>query len=284
MRLVAPLSIVLLGAVLALAIVIYPDFASAQILKGGIVPCDGKDCGTCHIFQLADNVLQFTVGLAIIVSALMFAIAGIILMANAGNESRITFAKGMFAKVFIGLIVVFAAWLLVDTIIKVLTNNTRGLGQPWVSINCSFEDLINQEDSNSKTPSSSSGVSARSPAPKPKFCEQCDNVLNTRLETLNTTFPSGSNGWSVSEVPLQTGQLNSCFESGTCTHIELSEKTGNNINDFAANARVNDLRITYVVPTDDRRAELKFDQRLQPNINVLVVPSVEKEHFQVFRN
>lgn len=143
MRSVA-IGIILIAIIITGFALVPIDFVNAA--ENGLVPdcgaglIDGKGsraCGFCDLISLADRVLAFIVELAVIASAVMFAIVGIVMMVNSGKPEVITKAKSIFGKVFIGLIVVLGAWLLVDTILKIVSQNTRDLGRPWETFTCS---------------------------------------------------------------------------------------------------------------------------------------------------
>lgn len=128
--------------VLAAAVFLFlPGAASAQ-LSGPLVPCDGPECQACHVVELGQNILNFLVAIAAFVAVLIFSYAGILMLTAAGNEGQISKARGMFGNVVIGIIIVLAGWLIVDTVMKQafvesdLDESTRSTFGPWNQINC----------------------------------------------------------------------------------------------------------------------------------------------------
>lgn len=108
------------------------SFAAAG-LPDKIVPCDGvgsNPCTFCHLVQLAQNLLNSAVFLAVFMSALLFAYAGWQYLTNEALHGQAE-ARGLFRDVVIGLIIILAAWLVVDTIMKTLTG---GQYLPWNSV------------------------------------------------------------------------------------------------------------------------------------------------------
>lgn len=92
---------------------------------GGIVPCGGTsddlcdmDDATTIVGNFIDFVLLF-IAMPLAACTLMY--AGFLMMTAAGNMSKIEEAKKIFKYVFIGLIVAFAAWLMVEGIMKGLS-------------------------------------------------------------------------------------------------------------------------------------------------------------------
>lgn len=92
---------------------------------GGIVPCHGSECDWADLVSLGQNVLNLIVTLAVIVSAIMFAYAGMLFFSSSANASGLEKAKKIFAGVIIGLVIILTAWLIINTILETLTG--RGL-------------------------------------------------------------------------------------------------------------------------------------------------------------
>jgi len=105
-----------------------PALALAAGIPDQIVPknCSGPNaaslCTVCDIATLAQDILNFGIFLSVVVSAFLFAYAGILYMANEGG-SQIKKAKEIFRNVAVGLIIVLAAWLLIDTIMYTFTGS-----------------------------------------------------------------------------------------------------------------------------------------------------------------
>lgn len=118
--------------VLGLSLIPVTSFAAAG-LPDRIVPCDGvgsNPCTLCHLVQLAQNLLNSAVFLAVFMSAILFAYAGWLYLTNEALHAQQE-ARGLFRDVVIGLIIILAAWLVVDTLMKTLTG---GQYLPWNSV------------------------------------------------------------------------------------------------------------------------------------------------------
>ncbi len=125
------------ATVLMLVFVLLPDFVLAQGQEG-FVPCRGRECNLCHLIELGGNVLNWLVGILSIIAVLLFVYAGIRLVTSGGNTEAKELAKNIFTNVLIGYIIVLAAWLLVDTGMKILLRDqgsVPGLG-PWNQVQC----------------------------------------------------------------------------------------------------------------------------------------------------
>ena len=94
----------------------------------GIVPCNGPDCNFCHLAQLGQNIINLAVTLSVFVAAVLFAYAGWNYLTNFGDTGKVSKAHGIFKNVAVGFIIIMAAWLIVDTLMKVFLGGGFG---PW---------------------------------------------------------------------------------------------------------------------------------------------------------
>ncbi|MDO8522487.1 MAG: hypothetical protein Q7S08_04395 [bacterium] len=129
-------------AVVALAIIVIAPTLVFGAVPGPIVNCsgalpgttvDGKTqaaCTVCDIAKTAQNVLNTAIYIAVFLSAILFAYAGIIYVTNIANHGEITKAKNIFSNVLIGLVIILASWLVIDTLMKILVNEKAIIG-PW---------------------------------------------------------------------------------------------------------------------------------------------------------
>jgi hypothetical protein len=124
-----------------------PVITLAQNVPGlsTIVPtnCQGADaaskCGICDLATLAQNILNTSIYVLIILSAILFAWAGWKMLTSGGNSSEYAAGKRMFGSVFIGLIIIMGAWIAVDTLMKVMFNSDKY--GPWNKICEIAEDI-----------------------------------------------------------------------------------------------------------------------------------------------
>jgi hypothetical protein len=120
-------------------------------LRGGLVPC-GKNCDDpctkececcpctlCHLFVLFKRIVDFlTLNIIFPLAVLMIVVGGVMFLTAAGDPGRIGTAKKILTSVVIGLLIIFLAWLIVDTIISFLTTGSpfEALFKQWNTINC----------------------------------------------------------------------------------------------------------------------------------------------------
>jgi hypothetical protein len=100
-------------------------------LSGRLVTCDGPDCNYCSIAGLIQRLINFGVYLAVLAAGAMFAYAGYLYLFNNGEEGMIKKARALFLQVLLGFMIILAAWLLIDIIMKTLLSGDFG---PWNGI------------------------------------------------------------------------------------------------------------------------------------------------------
>ncbi len=96
----------------------------------GLVPCDGTTVHPCtwaSLYILAGKILNFIVILSTSVAAIVFAWAGVLYFSAGGDTGKIQKAHTLFRAVAIGLVIILTAWLVVDVLLKTLTD--KGLDQ-----------------------------------------------------------------------------------------------------------------------------------------------------------
>lgn len=127
------------------------DIASARSScpVGGLVPCGGPNCPCrlCDLFVMASRIVNdilFKIVPAL--AALMIAIGGLLyvtaFMGIGGEKGKgpegLSKAKKLIMSVIIGLVIVYGAWLLVNTFFWAIgVQGWTGLQHGWWQINCS---------------------------------------------------------------------------------------------------------------------------------------------------
>jgi hypothetical protein len=118
-------SAILLSSVFA------PYFASAR----GLVPCGGytdstnttreRPCGFLDLFVLVATVTNFLVSMAGVYAVFKIIDGGFNLVLSVGNEEKITAGKGEITDAVVGLVLVFMAFMIINTVVNALL--TRSL-------------------------------------------------------------------------------------------------------------------------------------------------------------
>lgn len=118
---------------LALLITFFALPADAYAQFGPIVPevCRTCPCGFGGVLAIIQNVVNFLIGIGIIIATLIIVWGGILYVLSPANpESRST-ANKMLINAVVGLLITLSAWLIVDFVMKTLYGGQFG---PWNSI------------------------------------------------------------------------------------------------------------------------------------------------------
>ena len=105
-------------------------FVNAQ----NFVPCEGVECNLCHIVMMVSRVLNWAGMILGYVAAIALMWAGIKFVTSLGNPTQKDAAKKLFFNVLIGYTIVLLAWVLIDTGMRIFTDQ-ENFG-PWNNIEC----------------------------------------------------------------------------------------------------------------------------------------------------
>ncbi|MCA9355280.1 hypothetical protein KC865_01875 [Candidatus Kaiserbacteria bacterium] len=89
---------------------------------------------------MANGIVKWLIGVLMVVFAVLIVVAGFKLVTSGGNPGAKEDAKNMIANAIIGIIIVLAAWLMVDTVMKGLLIGGDGRIDGklfWSKIECS---------------------------------------------------------------------------------------------------------------------------------------------------
>jgi len=117
---------------------IFPLFS----LAAGLVPCGGpppeEPCQLCHLFVLLDTIVDFVLFKIILpLATLLLVLGGILFIFNAENPENVTKGKAILTSVVIGLIIIFAAWLIINSFVMLIgVSEWTGLREGWFQIEC----------------------------------------------------------------------------------------------------------------------------------------------------
>ncbi|MFZ2970818.1 MAG: hypothetical protein WA063_06740 [Minisyncoccia bacterium] len=117
---------------------------------GGLVPCgriaDNPDtiwnevesCNLCHVVPLANNIIDYLVGLVGVITVLFIAIGGLMSVTSLGGSNGLTTAKLAISKSVLGFVFVLVAWVIVNLFMVVFGFiDPMGDGS-WRKINCNI--------------------------------------------------------------------------------------------------------------------------------------------------
>jgi len=92
-------------------------------------------CDLCELLHTGQHVLAALVYAGVIASLIFILVGAVTIMISGGNEATFAKGKGTLVSAVVGLIIVLAAWLIVDTILNFLANPS-GFPLPWYRISC----------------------------------------------------------------------------------------------------------------------------------------------------
>lgn len=115
-----------------LGLIIIPIITQAK----GILPCEGLECGWCHLMQLGDNIIDWLMMIAIPVVTLFLIIGGFRLMFAGGSSDNYTKGVDMIRNALIGLVILMVSWALINLVIQLLGGSNTINGLPWYTLQC----------------------------------------------------------------------------------------------------------------------------------------------------
>jgi hypothetical protein len=110
------------------------------VQAAGLVPCGGTGepaCQFCHIFVLINTLLYKVLFVLVpVVATLLLVVAGVMFFFAGANPKNLGQATGIIKSVVIGLVIIFAAWMIVNTIITSIGLVESSSLLKWYDINC----------------------------------------------------------------------------------------------------------------------------------------------------
>jgi hypothetical protein len=117
-----------------------PAKAWAFSCAGPLVPCgigDQNPCKPCHFFEGFANLTKFIVFCLTPPAAVLMILISAFFLVFGGNESARTAGKKIFTNTIIGLVIVYASWVIINTIIIVFATGVEGWNpQGWFTFTC----------------------------------------------------------------------------------------------------------------------------------------------------
>ena len=280
------------GFVFVLLSVLLPDISSAAL-----VPCEGAGCTTCDIVATANGVVSWLIGIMAVLCAVILAISGLRMVTAGGNTGQIESAKGMIWNALIGFIILLAAWLIVDTVLKLLLGGTQPNGAgaaavipgygPWNEIRCSTSPQVPAAPAQTQptggiTTGAGCPTCTAMPTSIPTNGNACAGscVMRPEMAQALTAADLASQGLRVSEgYPPVANHAENCHRTATCVDVSFANTpTAAQVEASANTLRQQGLTPVYEVTTEARRQELLNAGATR----VIVVPTINREHYSVY--
>jgi hypothetical protein len=282
-----------------------------QTLAQGIVECGAKDdmCQTCDFIQLGNNILRWIIGVMSSVCAIVIVIAGFKMVMAGGNSGAISEARSMITNTLIGFIILLAAWLIVDTVMKTFVGDEiPGFG-PWNEIECVTQPTqppvtgpgtgtvtppTTATTTATTTPSTTtgctgscvplpSGISTNGRACSGSSACTVSSAIVDELIALDGRLDAAGINWRVTEAypPTRTHQ-NPCHQNGTCVDANCTGGcSASQVATFIQAAQQSGLRAVYEVATTAQRDALVAGGVPASSIQVLG-SWISAPHFSVY--
>jgi uncharacterized BrkB/YihY/UPF0761 family membrane protein len=103
-------------------------------LLAKILPdCPNGVCGWCELIQLGQNVINFLIQISTALAVAFIIYGGIMMMIYSTNPERLQRSREIIKAAVIGVIIVAASWVILNTFFHLLTGN---LNWPWDQVRC----------------------------------------------------------------------------------------------------------------------------------------------------
>lgn len=214
----------------------------------GLVPCGGEGeamCDTAFAVQFANGLISFLIQMLGIIAVIVLVIAGFQLVLSAGNEQAWPAAKERITNIIIGIIIILAAWLIVDTIMKGLTG--EGLRVWGVIDRSEVPEFIYYDPSNSGSGATGCPDCVQLQGIACKDSQSCSVHPDyaERLQGLSSAGIEVTEAWP----PTRNHQA-TCHSNGTCTDVVFADRnfTPDRVQQFQVLASQNGFRAVYEPP------------------------------------
>lgn len=115
---------------------------AAPIEAAGLIPCGGPsepDCNVCYFFELINNVIKFFLfTVALPVTILMFVVGGVLFLFAGAKPELMNRAKAIITAAIIGLVLMFGAWIMVNTVLQGLGIIAIPEILQWYNVSCTL--------------------------------------------------------------------------------------------------------------------------------------------------
>lgn len=269
---------------------------AADVISSNLVPCDGVDCSLCSLVQMVNTIILWLFGIIFLIFAVIMFIAGWGLITSGGNQVALNDAKTKFQNALIGLLIVMAAWLLIDSIMKGLLGGAGEIdGKPWSQVQCQTQidakKWIGDPDTDPDVvplagpkPATCGGATCQ--ALDQSICKSASSCsISPDLAAKISAFhaAAGVGGARVTEaMPPTRDHKSPCHTNGTC--IDYSKSGGMTPDEVLRTinaAKSNGLRPVYEVQTKTQMDNLVKNG--VPADSVKVLGSwISAPHFSIY--
>ena len=83
----------------------------------------GDPCTFCEGIKLGVNIVDFLAKMAIVITAGLIVLGGVMMMISGGNQGRFSSGKGIITAAVWGLVITILAWIIINTILVFLVKD-----------------------------------------------------------------------------------------------------------------------------------------------------------------
>ena len=112
---------------------------AATASAAGLVPCRGSGCTPCYLMKMVSDIINFmTLDVAFPLAGLLFLIGGLMMVMSSASENNYKKGKTIIVNTLIGVVIVVAAWAIINTLIVTIGSNIGGVQVEkwWNIIDC----------------------------------------------------------------------------------------------------------------------------------------------------
>lgn len=110
-------------------------FTSIAFAQNGLLPCTGLDCNICHLGVVFNTLVTYAVQFSFVAATVVAFWGGWKIMVSRASEEAVKSGRQAIVAAAVGLAIVLSAWIIVDSIFKLLTGGNSPLG-PWNQLQC----------------------------------------------------------------------------------------------------------------------------------------------------
>lgn len=122
-----------IGVFFVLPLISFAWYPGQPLLPNEVINGAPYNIQACHVVQVVDNLLDFGVYISALIVTIMFVYAGFLYVTASARPDNLNQAKNVFGMVALGFVIVLTAWLMVNIILHVLTNQDIEF---WTDIEC----------------------------------------------------------------------------------------------------------------------------------------------------
>lgn len=110
-------------------------FAKFALAQDGLLPCTGLDCTICDLGVVFNTLVTYAVQFSFVAATVVAFWGGWKIMASRASEEAVKSGRQAIVAAAVGLAIVLSAWIIVDSIFKLLTGGNSTFG-PWNQLQC----------------------------------------------------------------------------------------------------------------------------------------------------